>query len=69
MKIIRIDQENHERVVESGITDRKVGIEKMVALARKECARLPNNPTLDQCGVDEIEIRMTYRIASYRLAS
>lgn len=68
MKIIRIDQENCKRVIEDGINDYKEAVEKMIAYARKEMQKIPNNPILDQSGTSEVTIKIgCYGISTYKI--
>lgn len=67
MKIVRTDQDGHRRTIADNLTDKVEAAKHMIDLAYAEAEKLPNDPTVTICGIDEISIRITYTIATYKL--
>lgn len=67
-KIIYIDGDKQERLLDRFEALYETAVKKTVELARREASRLPNDPKVDQSGPDEVSIWIgQYRHASYRL--
>lgn len=65
MKVYRTDQDGGRRLV-GQYANHIRGINEACLAAEREAATLPNNPKV-VCGVTNVEVRITYLVASYDL--